>query len=223
MTQIITLCGLALRATISFQSTVCTSMIAALVLEKRFVRRHCVAHLSVLRGSNDGPRKLVEIMLRSGASILRHAEFWLALCMILTTLALQFTSTILLSDLNDFVIVGNLNQTQVPSLRVTREGELAYIMGNGGYLSIDPLFRIFAEAAPTEESNVLSDPMGLSSTGLIQRGFLPQAESESRIALRRFEGNIMTMNSKVACVRPVMNVHYSTGSSNSLLSRISIY
>ncbi|KAI1771924.1 hypothetical protein F4818DRAFT_454428 [Hypoxylon cercidicola] len=213
MTQVITLCALALRITISLQSTVCTSMIAALVLEKRFVRRYNVAYLSVLRSINDGPRKLVEVMLHSGVAILKYLEFWLALFMVLTTLALQFTSTILLSDLNDFAIAGNVNRTQVPSLMVYGPEDWDFRLSSGGFFSRMPVYQMFAEAP--SESNALPDPKGLSSTGLIQRGFLPLADSESRVSLRRFDGNIMTMNSKVACMRPILDAHYITYDSDS--------
>ncbi len=61
MAQAIALCARALRFAIYVQSGACTSMIAALILEKRF--------------------------------------------------PLQFSSTILLSNMGDFVIVGNVNRT----------------------------------------------------------------------------------------------------------------
>ncbi|XXH00536.1 hypothetical protein Hte_006884 [Hypoxylon texense] len=208
MTQAITLCALALRITISLQSAVCTSMVAALVLEKRSVRRYHVAHLSVLRSINDGPRKLLEIMLHSGAAILKYVEFWLVLFMILTTLALQFTSTILLSDLNDFAIRGNVNRTQVPSLLVFQPDSFDFRLSSGGFFNRMPVYQMFAEAP--SQSNALPDSNGLSNTGLIQRGFLPLADSESRISLRNFDGDLMTMNSKVSCMRPVLNAHYIT-------------
>lgn len=208
MTQAITLCALALRIAISLQSAVCTSMVAALVLEKRFVRRYYVAHLSVLRSINDGPRTLLQVMLHSGVAILQYVEFWLVLFMILTTLALQFTSTILLSDLNNFVIMGNVNRTQVPSLLVYQPDSFDFRLSSGGFFNRMPVYQMFAEAP--SESNALPDSNGFSSTGLIQRGFLPLADSESRVSLRRFDGNIMTMNSKVACMRPVLDARYIT-------------
>jgi hypothetical protein len=65
MTQAITLSSLVLRSVVSLQAGVCTSMIAALLLEKHFARRSNVAWLSVMRGINDGPLKLAQIMLSS--------------------------------------------------------------------------------------------------------------------------------------------------------------
>ncbi|KAI1376426.1 hypothetical protein F4677DRAFT_459645 [Hypoxylon crocopeplum] len=202
MTQTVTLCALALRFTVSLQSTVCTSMIAALVLEKRFALRIYVAYFSVLRSVNDGPQKLLQMMLFSGTSMLKYVELWLAIFLTITTFALQFTSTILLADFRDFVMVGNINRTQVPSLLLYAEDQ--FHLSNTAAMFTK--MQIFAEAQ--SKSNALPDPFGFSDTGFVQRGFLPFAESESRLSLRHFNGNIMTMNSKVACMRPVLDAHY---------------
>ncbi|KAI0020746.1 hypothetical protein F4780DRAFT_345018 [Xylariomycetidae sp. FL0641] len=115
MTQAVTIVALGLRLIISYQSTVCTSMVAALVLERCSVRKSNAAFVSVMQGLNDGPRKLLETMLTLlNFSILTYIEFWLLLLMAIVTLGLQFTSTILLSDLHNFVIVSDPQHAQVP-------------------------------------------------------------------------------------------------------------
>ncbi|KAI3327572.1 hypothetical protein HD806DRAFT_549505 [Xylariaceae sp. AK1471] len=183
MTQAITLSSLALRSIVSLQAGVCTSMIAALVLEKHFAQRSKVAWLSVMRGINDGPLKLVRIMISSKTfTFLLQVEFWLILLTTLTTFSLQFSSTILLSDLQDLVILGDLNRTQVPT---------------------------FAETQSALDT--MPDENGLSRTGLIQRSFLPFSTKENRTSIRKYSGNAMVMNSNVACIRPQIDAIFGLG------------
>lgn len=208
MAQSITLCALSLRFIISLQSTICTSMIASLVLEKHFARRSQVAYFSVLRSVNDGPRKLLGLMISSRTRIVRRIEFWLALLLTAITLALQFTSTILLSDLNDFTIVGDTNRTQAPSLLTYHEDDFDFRLTNGGFVNRLPVYQMFAETL--SERVTVPNSNGLSDTGVIIRGFLPLGDSNSRTALRSLDGNLMTMNSRVACMRPVIDAHYET-------------
>ncbi|KAI0457421.1 hypothetical protein F5B21DRAFT_464414 [Xylaria acuta] len=102
--------------TVSVQAAVCTSMIAAIVLERRRVRRSHAAWFSIMRSLDDGPRQLIQMMLSSRTvQILYEVEFWLILLAALTGLGLQFTSTILTGDLRNGPVVGDINSTQVKS------------------------------------------------------------------------------------------------------------
>lgn len=207
MTRVITLSSLALRAIISVQSTVCTSMIAALVLEKRFTRRSQVAYFSVLRSINDGPRRLLRMMLRSKTrAVFLQLDFWLLTLMVLVTLALQFSSTLLLSDINNFIIVGDQDQVQVPSLITYRQDDFDFLMLGGAIQSSLPTFMAFAEAPSGFDA--LPNIHGFSDTGLLQRGFLPLLGSDRRTSLRHFQGNLVTMKSRVSCMRPVIDGHF---------------
>ncbi|KAI0436667.1 hypothetical protein F4803DRAFT_572161 [Xylaria telfairii] len=211
MTQAISLSALVLRFIISFQTVVCTSMIASLVLEKRFVRRSRVSHFSILRGINDGPTKLLKLMMSSGIGIFRFLEFWLLLFVFVVTLGLQFSATILLLDLNEFLIEGNETHAQVPSLLTYNKNDSTlgvntdcpnrYELNTRG-----PIYQLFAEAP--SDSDATPNSNGFSDTGLVQRAFLPQAEPDDRTSLRQLDGNLMTMNSRVVCVRPVMDTFY---------------
>ncbi|KAI0430434.1 hypothetical protein F5Y09DRAFT_356050 [Xylaria sp. FL1042] len=201
MTRAITLSSLAIRILTTFQATVCTSMAAALILERRRARKSYVPWFSVIRSINDGPWRLVQMLLSSRSlSIIHYPEFWLAALMVLVTLALQFSSTVLLSDLKPFAIVSDYNHTQVPSL-ITYDKSTFDIQLNGGqYLLTDPVFSTFGEV------HSVSDPSpndhGLSDTGLLQRGFLPFKDSQNRTSTRRYDGNAIVMSSRAACMRP---------------------
>lgn len=207
MPQTITLCSLVLRVIVSVQSTVCTSMIAALIIEKRSAPRSQAARFSILRSVNDGPRKLVEMMLSSKTgAMLRHIEFWLAILMTVITLGLQFSSTILLFDVRNFRIVGDVSKTQVPSLLSYREDDFVFGLLGGAFASSIPTYAVFAEAP--SNSDATPDSHGFSDTGLVQRGFLPVVGSDNRTSLRQFHGNMMTMNSRVSCMRPLIDAHH---------------
>lgn len=208
MAQTITLCALILRLIISLQSTVCTSMIAALVLERRSVQRSKVPYFSIFRSVNSGPRKLFEIMTLSKNRMFQHIEFWLVSLLVLVTTALQFTSTVLISDLNNFIMVGDMNETQVPSLLTFNESDFDFRLIGGAFLNRMPMFEMFAESPSQRDAS--PNEYGLSDTGLVQRGLLPFTESSSRTSLRGLDGNLLTFNSRVACMQPVLDISYET-------------
>ncbi|KAI0837652.1 hypothetical protein F5Y06DRAFT_297511 [Hypoxylon sp. FL0890] len=206
-TQAITLSSLFLRFIISSQAAVCTSMIAAVVLEKRRARRSQVAWFSVIRSINDGPSKLAGMMVTS-TSFVRHFEFWLLLLMVAVTLGLQFSSTILLTDIHDFVMIGNLNNTEALSLLVYQRDDFHLQLTGDTFLSEPPLYATFGEAQ--DEFDATPNINGVSNTGIIQRALLPLPESNDRTSIRRFDGNLIVMNSQVACMRPHIDAQYSS-------------
>jgi hypothetical protein len=127
----------------------------------------------------------------------------------LTTFSLQFSSTILLSDLQDLVILGDLNRTQVPSLfRADEDG--AFVLQGGTNMASEPqIFAVFAETQSVFDT--MPNENGLSNTGLIQRSFLPFSMKENRTSIRKYSGNAMIMNSKVACIRPQIDATFGQG------------
>ncbi|KAI1762812.1 hypothetical protein GGR53DRAFT_467960 [Hypoxylon sp. FL1150] len=81
-------------------------MLASLIFEKHNVRKSDIAFFSIIRDINDGPRKLAELVAYSRQGIFRM-ESLLVFCLVISTLALQFSSTILFSDLREISIAGN--------------------------------------------------------------------------------------------------------------------
>jgi hypothetical protein len=205
MTRAITLTALVLRIIVSAQSTVCTSMVAALILEKRFARKSNIASLSVLRAINGGPRLLIQLLLSSKSlALVLNLEFWLITALAIITLVLQFSSTILVSDLHDFIIVGNFNHTQVGSIITYEIGDGVYL--DGSWIERPPVFAAFGEVQ--SQVNITPDANGFSSTGLVQRGFIPVQGSDNRTSVRQYEGNALVMYSKTTCMRPVIDAQY---------------
>jgi hypothetical protein len=206
MTRTITLTALVLRVIVSAQATICTSMIAALILEKRSARKSNIAHLSVIRGINGGPRQLIELILSSkSAALALNLEFWLIMFLGIVTLALQFSSTILVSDLNDFIIVGNFNRAQVMDV-ISWLGNSDSILLDPSWLGRPLVLSIFGEVQ--SQADITPDFHGFSNSGLIQRGFVPLEGSQNRTSVRHYQGNAMVMSSKTACMRPVIDAQY---------------
>jgi hypothetical protein len=207
MTRTITLTALVLRLIVSAQAILCTSMTAALILEKRSAPKSNVAHLSVIRGTNGGALQLIQLILTSSklAALALNLEFWLIMFLGIVTFALQFSSTILVSDLNDFVIVGDFNRAQVM--------DVLSLAGNGDSVFLDqswlvrPLvFSVFGEVQ--SQPDIAPDSHGFSNSGLVQRGFVPVEGSQNRTSVRHYQGNAMVMSSKTACMRPVIDAQY---------------
>ncbi|KAI1326423.1 hypothetical protein F5Y16DRAFT_421744 [Xylariaceae sp. FL0255] len=71
----------------------------------------------------------------------------------------------------------------------------------GGYLNQDLKFATYGYI-PT---NTTSSPSasGLSHTDVLQRGLLPFATEDQRVATRDYHGNALVMSSDAACLRPV--------------------
>ncbi|KAI8629880.1 hypothetical protein F5Y19DRAFT_464219 [Xylariaceae sp. FL1651] len=209
--QTITLCSLALRIAVSFQAAVCTSMLAAIVLEKHGVKRRQVAWLSVMRSVNDGPRKLGELILTSKTlEVFYHFETWLTFFIIMVSLALQFSSTLLLSDINDFVIIGDVNQTQFPDLVLYKKDDFHIELTGLQFIAQPPVYAVLGETQAG--FNATPDEHGLSDTGVIQRALVPLPEADARTSVRKLEGTSIVMSSQSACIRPQISAVYDVDS-----------
>ncbi|KAI1290583.1 hypothetical protein F5Y03DRAFT_378184 [Xylaria venustula] len=206
--QTITLCALALRVAVSLQAVICTSMIAAIVLEKRGARRTEVAWFSVMRSINNGPRKLGTLLMSDRRmTILKRAETWLTLVIIIVTSALQFSSTLLLSDMSDFIIVGDLNTTQLGDVIMYDKHDFRVEDLGLQFTTQPPVYAVLSEVQAG--FNATPNTYGLSDTGLIQRSLLPIPGSDARSSVRKFEGTSLVMTSQSSCIRPQISATYS--------------
>ncbi|KAI8945856.1 hypothetical protein F4801DRAFT_597313 [Xylaria longipes] len=170
------------------------------VRKKRFARKSHVAWFSVIRSTNDGPLKMVRMML-SSKYLTRHVEFWLLSLLALTTLGLQFSSTILLSDFSDFIIVGDVHHTRLPALLDNISPDELHIVISPGYYSTEqPTYAVIGEI--DTNFGTAADARGLSQTGLIQRAFLPLSEKDNRTSVRYLRANAMVMEMNIACMQP---------------------
>lgn len=209
-TQTVTILSIALRVVVGIQATVCTSMLAALMLEKYGAQKSLTAWLSVMRSLNDGPLKLGGLLLtkRHRVTFIR-VESWLTFLLITITMPLQFSSTLILGDMNDFVIVGNPNNTQFSDLFPIKDNEIPIVVDlSFAPLEHAPVYATFGEtqahfdATPNEK--------GISDTGLIQRSMVPIRDSNDRVSVRNLESTTAVISSRFSCIRPYINGVYSS-------------
>ncbi|KAJ3568709.1 hypothetical protein NPX13_g6324 [Xylaria arbuscula] len=205
MTRAITISALVLRSVVSLQVALCTSMTAALVLEKRSARKSDVAYLSIARSVSDGPRKVAQLLFTSRSwSVLAYVELWLISLLAVVMLALQFSSTLLLSDIQDFVIVGEAELKSVVNF-----GTFDILNTSGGVqaplLQNDPIYAVFGEERSS--ADITPSTPGFSDTGIIRRGFLPFQGTMNRTTVRRYQGSTLVTNSHIVCVPPQIQGH----------------
>ncbi|KAJ2998190.1 hypothetical protein NUW58_g397 [Xylaria curta] len=206
--QSVTLLSLALRVLAGAQAAVCTSLLAGLLAERQYLPISNIAKLSVLRGMSASPLDLLWIMsprnMRSASKWL-GLEFTLAAILALTSLAVQFSSTILISDFGSAVLIQFPTRTQKnlalseSTLNVTFAGIYQEFGNHHGWPA-------FGGRGTTD----LAKPNihGLSDTGLQQRAFLPYDQG-NRTTLRSFKGPTAVIATRVSCIPPIMDATFN--------------
>ncbi len=194
LTQAITLSTVVLRIVIAAQESVVTSLVAALVLERHGVPLFRTAEVSLLRSANDGPLRLTWLLLSSGPNSAVVPKVAMTLLLV-GFVAVQFSSTILVSDLSYGSLVG---------------GQVNTVMGTGmktqtaiqsGYPNV---FAYSPVPIPFGEIQLSPGLEGVSDTGLIQRVF-PPFSPETVTSLHDYRGGAIGMNSRYICIPPSIN------------------
>ncbi|KAI1265802.1 hypothetical protein F5Y18DRAFT_416699 [Xylariaceae sp. FL1019] len=199
LTQIVTISSLILRASISAQTAICTSLVAALVLEHRSVPLSQSASLSVLRSVNAGPRHLIsQLLKRNSWHRLFGVELGLFYILALGSIAIQFASTILVSDLHVSSLVG-FPQGIERNLTLSKDQD-------GALTSWDQPVRdysLFGELYSGYHANPTLN--GLSDTGTKRHAMMPFTKSIDRMAIRGYEGPSIVFSSRVVCMPPTID------------------
>lgn len=197
--QVVTLSSVLLRVVQAFQAGVATSLVAALVLQDCRVPLSKVAHFTVMRGANGGPGALLYLLVKSSATdrarILLSLPGLLACALFLGTLATQFTSTILVSDLGFENLVG----FPIPK-------NVSYMLSSGAKATYRsqfnwgeaPRYISFGETPSRKDWTPNED--GFSDSGVLTRAFIPFRSNIT--TLRRYEGPAYIVDSRVSCMRP---------------------
>jgi hypothetical protein len=240
-TRAVSFATLVLRSAIDLQAGVAAAMLAALVLESSTVRLRDAARISTMRAGSPQPRALLDIIPAMSSSECRFFRLGLVgaldpvfekripltmfciatgyggavLLLFATTTLLQFSSTILLSD---------LDLGQLPSLAANRSASYDFVYTAHGIPLPDanksdpaqgyyhytgrvtypiqlrgptwsrnpPAFPAFAEY-----SRPISSPQGVDDTGVLLRAFLPFADAQSRESIRNYSGIAQVLDSRV--------------------------
>ncbi|KAI1120381.1 hypothetical protein F5Y10DRAFT_289807 [Nemania abortiva] len=202
--QAVTLTSVVLRVLVVAQASLCSSMVAALLFETTKVPLSLSAHLSLTRGINTGPRKLIQtLILAHEMPVILKLETVLLTVILFASLGTQFSSTILLSDFNTTRLVGYPETLQLNvSSSLERTQEL--LEDRLGFEGI--LFAFLRPTFPTVGKLVVSDATvsnasGISDSGLIRQAFLPFGQ-EDREKSNLYEGPAIVADTRVSCIRP---------------------
>ncbi|KAH7408665.1 hypothetical protein DE146DRAFT_786082 [Phaeosphaeria sp. MPI-PUGE-AT-0046c] len=193
-----------LRTAVDFEAALASAMLVALLLESRSgVHIYHLAHFSPMRSGSSGPWSLAHYvwleLWRSTAAFKRYGKWTLIILVLLTSTAiLQFSSTILLSDLKPGPLGGYYRQAEIRSglsykdifMRITRDP--AWTSNPPSY----PAFGEYTESAPPNTR--------ISDTGPLLRAFLPYATAEPRQTLESYSGNSLVLDARVSCQKPVI-------------------
>ncbi|KAJ9419390.1 hypothetical protein FOXG_19701 [Fusarium oxysporum f. sp. lycopersici 4287] len=222
-TRSITITSLVLRWATAAQAATCTSMLAAILLQRGAVPLPAAAAVSIIRFDNTGPWSLLGKM---GAEW-HHRSIsigLLATLLTFTTLSLQFTSTVLLSQVG---IASLPVATSVPQTYYgTDTYGPAYGPQGGVHSFFDttparyPAFAEWISNATISDTTAQhgefapSSAPGIIDTGTVVRAFLPFKDDE-RSRLIEYHGFGTVVDTRVVCVRPrLTNIVFSTDNDN---------
>lgn len=205
--QTITISAVVLRTVAAAQAAICTSLVAALLLERRRLPLSKVVTVSIMRGINDGPFNLVRQTLSwKCLQSLWCVEMGLLLLVTVMTFGTQFTSTILLSGFNTTTLVQFSQQLHhnviLSSEAALNASELE------SFSEFPSSYAVFGELESPETPD--PGPGGVSDTGVKFRSFIPFQEQQ-RLKLRAYRGPAFSLKIQImcTCMRPNMDARVS--------------
>ena len=206
--QAVTITAVVLRTSLTFLGGVATAMIAAVSIEHRGVPTRDAAQVSIARFSNAGPHTFwISMFFRK--TFIELPSRLLLICLLITSLASQFSSTLLVSDLGTGVVVGSpTTSTNTSGFSYMSAGydpnteefqsPTSPFFATPNYWTTDPtVFQAFAEYSEPGDS---SD--GVDDTGLTLRALLPFSDAAARQSVRNFTGMAPVFDTRIVCTRP---------------------
>ncbi|PSN66457.1 hypothetical protein BS50DRAFT_622120 [Corynespora cassiicola Philippines] len=187
----IAIAAVVLRTSITVQAGIASSMLASILLEDAGIYMPKLAVLSIMRAAAPAPYTLFRHIWP-----VIYTKNWifssLAAALTITSVFLQFTSTVLLADLDTGYVTGNLVSYPVTIRQAPTIGTRKWNVGVREY----PAFAEYSEGMAADGSS------GLSDTGLTLRAFLPISRQENRSSIHKYEGFSQVFDTRVVCVRP---------------------
>jgi hypothetical protein len=192
----VTLSSAILRTIVCAQSSLSTSMLAAIIMETLGFSFKNSAFLSIQRANGGLPFKLLEIRYFLG-----HAKVISSLTILLsfTTVAAYFTSTALIADFKLISTPGYL----VEGRTLHSLDDMSPLGDESVYSNYRPAnFPAFAEYS--EPVAVYSGEQEIDDTGPTLRAILPISSATIHENLNNYVGYATLLNSHVVCVKPVI-------------------
>lgn len=214
-TRTVTLVSVVIRLATATQLGVFTAAMASLILERVGVATQDLPSISMIRCLNVGPHALALSVSNSKMTRELLPYGILIFLAILDAFALQFTSTILLSDF------GRVEMTMATKTgkflfgfdrNATEDSAVGY-SGMDMWQSSPQSYQRFAEysSGATKGSNYVD-------TGSALRAFLPFEESSASYQsplqwnVRNYHGPALVLDARVVCVKPSMsNISFENG------------
>jgi hypothetical protein len=190
------ICGVAIRWLSSFQMMLCTSILAWNVL-KEGTPASKIPRLSSLRYNTAGPLDFINLLPIWSKSSCHLHLFVIILLSALTTILLQLSSTLLLSDL----ATGPVRSFRNNTTRAVLHYKTASLFENDPWLTTVPTYPLFAESSQYDQpkhSEIIDD------TGPAIRALLPVPVDKGRSKLLSFDGNATLYDARCICTRPLL-------------------
>lgn len=201
--RVITLSSIVIRTSITMQATLFSMVMASVALQRSKVIMADAASMSIFRFTNSGPHNLIVPLFRTSRDSKSSLAVIVTALLSITTLASQFTSTILLID------IGTKNlKTNPKNFSVSYGGDAGqsdeFFVGTTASTWDDrpSHFQAFAEKA-TENIRLNGHKNGgaLFATGSSQRALIPLGRQD-RLLVSDYEGPAAVIDSRVVCVSP---------------------
>ena len=205
LTRSVTLSSLLIRIAAGALATLSTSMLAALSLQHYYILLPDSAAATLIQFQNSGPLSLAVLLSRSLHAGRSSSIALLVIILWISTLILQFSSTILLFDVGNGMIPGFQQHRAVP-FGLDGSSDLSFTLADqylnnenslGYWITSPAVYPAFAEYT---EPPAISD--GVHDTGFSMRAFLPFPLKQQRNLLNSYDGMATVFDSRVVCMRP---------------------
>ena len=203
-TRVVSILSSVMRTSAAYLAGVCTSIVAAIALERGIFTLSKSAAASSMRYINSGP---LDLLLLFWGGVGWKRKLWTALfvlALFITAASIQLTSTALLSDLKPSLVPGNFQSFQLPFRLTETYGDGDYSRTAGAELlssNKPPFYPMFAEYS---ENPFLGE--GVVDTGMAIRALLPLPSEQTRSLVRNYTGPATLFDSRVTCMRPSIDV-----------------
>lgn len=210
-TRVATVGSVFVRLATAAQMGLLAALVAAWTLETTGASAEHLPLLSIIRTVNNGPQSHIWNVFHSLHTGTRRWYSALIILAILDAFALQFTSTLLVTDFGRATVVpGASNQSVAYGILssytdelATRSGVVQASMGVDLNLAAAPAYPRFAEFANPSTSHLGLD---YADTGESFRALLPIMDSDTRGVLRTYRGPATVFDSRARCVRPSLSI-----------------
>jgi hypothetical protein len=212
-TRAVALSTLILRTAVDVQAAIACAILASLLIESESgMHLFQLATISPMRSGTTSPWTLANSLFANfTSSSFRYRKNYhigiMAVCLLVTTSILQFSSTILLSDLKLGPLVGHPAVSEART-SISYSGEVEKIPRDSAWTTNPPLYPTFGEYS--EAPVGVED--GMTDTGVLLRAFLPFGTAEARQRLAHYEGNALVLDARVSCQAPMLTQFNETAS-----------